>query len=83
MVQRYIAEIKEGDKRVLMVNGEPVPYALARIPSQEDFRGNLAAGAVGQGQALTERDLWIAAQVGPSLALRKLSGLFTTNTPCA
>lgn len=67
MAQRYIPEIVDGDKRILMIDGEPVPYALARIPSQGETRGNLAAGGRGEGRALTERDRWIAAQVGPKL----------------
>lgn len=70
MAQRYIPEIKQGDKRILMVNGEPVPYALARIPQGTDFRGNLAAGGRGVGQPLSDRDRWIAAEVGPELAKR-------------
>jgi len=67
MAQRFIPEIKEGDKRILMIDGEPVPYALARIPKTGDFRGNLAAGATYQGRELTDRDLWICEQVGPTL----------------
>ena len=67
MAQVYIPEIKAGDKRILLVDGEPVPYALARIPTGDDNRGNLVAGAVGKGQALSERDLWIAREVGPVL----------------
>ena len=67
MAQRYIPEIVDGDKRILMIDGEPVPYALARIPSQGETRGNLAAGGRGEGRPLTERDRWIAAQVGPKL----------------
>lgn len=70
MVQRYIPEITEGDKRVLVVNGEPVPYALARIPGAGDFRGNLAKGGTGKGVPLTERDIWICAQVAPELKRR-------------
>lgn len=70
MAQRYIPEIKHGDKRILVVNGKPVPYALARIPQGTDFRGNLAAGGKGEGRPLTERDRWIAAEVGPELARR-------------
>ena len=65
MVQRYIPEIKDGDKRILLVDGEPMPYALARVPAGDDARGNLAAGAIGEGRPLTERDRWIASQVGP------------------
>ena len=67
MAQRYIPDIKQGDKRILLVNGEPVPYALARIPAQGETRGNLAAGGRAEGRELTERDLWIAKQVGPTL----------------
>lgn len=67
MAQRYIPEIKDGDKRILMVEGQPIPYALARIPAAGETRGNLAAGASGVGQALSERDQWIAQQVGPVL----------------
>lgn len=67
MAQRYIPEIKQGDKRILIVNGEAVPYALARIPSKGETRGNLAAGGRAEGRELTERDLWIANQVGPTL----------------
>ena len=70
MVQRYIPEIIQGDKRILVVNGEPVPYALARIPGAGDFRGNLAKGGTGKGVALTERDYWICEQVAPELKLR-------------
>ena len=67
MAQRYIPEITEGDKRILLVNGEPIPYALARIPAQGETRGNLAAGGSGVGIELTERDHWICEQVGPRL----------------
>ena len=67
MAQRYLPEIKDGDKRILMVNGEPVPYCLARVPAQGESRGNLAAGGSGEGRALTEKDRWIASQVGPVL----------------
>ncbi len=67
MVQRYLPEIKNGDKRILMINGEAVPFALARIPSQGETRGNLAAGGQAKGQPLSKRDLWIADQVGPTL----------------
>lgn len=67
MVQTYIPEITEGDKRILVVDGEPVPYALARIPGKGDFRGNLAKGGRGEGVELSERDRWICAQVAPAL----------------
>ncbi|HTV49540.1 MAG TPA: glutathione synthase [Steroidobacteraceae bacterium] len=69
IVQRYLPEIATtGDSRVLLIDGEPVPYALARIPSEEDHRGNLAAGARGVGRPLTERDRWLAGEIGPVLA---------------
>ncbi len=67
MAQRFIPEITAGDKRILLVDGEPVPYALARIPAQGELRGNLAAGGQGQGRALTERDWAICAEVAPKL----------------
>jgi glutathione synthase len=70
MAQRYIPEIRDGDKRVLMINGEPVPYCLARIPAPGETRGNLAAGASAHGRPLTDRDRWIATQVGPELKAR-------------
>jgi glutathione synthase len=71
LAQRYIPDIVEsGDSRVLLIDGEPVPYALARIPTAEDHRGNLAAGARGVGRPLTDRDRWLAAQIGPTLAAR-------------
>jgi glutathione synthase len=70
MAQRFIPEISEGDKRILMINGEPVPYSLARIPLVGETRGNLAAGGSGRPQPLTDRDRWIAGQVGPSLRER-------------
>jgi glutathione synthase len=72
MAQRYIPEISEGDKRILMVDGEPVAYALARIPAPGESRGNLAAGGRGEGVALSDRDRWICAQVGPELRRRGL-----------
>ena len=67
MAQTYISEISLGDKRILLMDGEPVPYALARIPSADDNRGNLVMGAVGKGQELSDRDLEICARVGPVL----------------
>jgi glutathione synthase len=70
MAQVYIPEISAGDKRILLIDGEPIPYALARIPSADDFRGNLVMGAVGKGQELTQRDRWICGQVGPVLRER-------------
>ena len=68
--QRYIPEITSGDKRILMIDGEPVPYALARVPQGDDFRGNLARGGKGVGVPLSDRDRWIAAEVGPELKRR-------------
>jgi glutathione synthase len=71
IAQRYIPDIAQtGDSRVLLVDGEPVPYALARIPAGEDHRGNLAAGARGVARPLNERDRWLAGQIGPPLAAR-------------
>ncbi len=67
MVQQYLPAIKDGDKRILLINGEPVPYALARIPADGETRGNLAAGGRAEGRELTERDHWICSQVGPKL----------------
>ena len=67
MAQKFIPEIVDGDKRILMINGEPVPYALARIPAKGETRGNLAAGGTAKGQPLTEHDRWICEQVGPTL----------------
>jgi len=72
MAQRYIPEITAGDKRILMINGEPFPQALARIPASGETRGNLAAGARGAGIDLSDRDLWICAQVGPALRAQGL-----------
>lgn len=67
MAQKFIPDIKNGDKRILLIDGEPVPYALARIPAAGETRGNLAAGGTAKGQALTDRDRWICEQVGPTL----------------
>ncbi|MBK1723320.1 glutathione synthase [Thiocystis violacea] len=72
MAQRFIPEISDGDKRILMIDGEPVPYCLARIPAMGETRGNLAAGASAQARPLTERDRWIAQQVGPELRARDI-----------
>ena len=72
MAQRYIPQIVDGDKRILMIDGEPVPYALARIPQAGETRGNLAAGGRGEARALSERDRWIASEVGPELRARGL-----------
>lgn len=70
MAQRYLPEIVDGDKRILLVDGVPVDYCLARIPQGDEFRGNLAAGGRGEGRPLSERDRWIAAQVGPEMKRR-------------
>lgn len=67
MAQRYIPEITQGDKRILLIDGEPIPYALARIPSATDHRANLATGGTGKGIELSERDYWICEQVAPTL----------------
>ncbi len=72
MAQRYIPEIVNGDKRVLIINGEPVPFALARIPLAGETRGNLAAGGRGVAQPLTEQDLFTARSIGAKLAPRGL-----------
>ena len=73
MIQKFIPDITSGDKRILMIDGEPVPYCLARIPAEGELRGNLAAGGIGEGRPLSERDFWIARQVGPEL---RKKGLF-------
>ncbi|WP_461520356.1 glutathione synthase [Porticoccus sp.] len=70
MAQKFIPDISNGDKRILMVDGEPIPYCLARIPAEGELRGNLAAGGSGVVRPLTERDQWIASQVGPALKER-------------
>jgi glutathione synthase len=72
MVQRYLPEIVKGDKRVLVIDGKPVPFSLARIPQGGEVRGNLAAGGKGVAQPLTERDREIAEALGPVLAARGL-----------
>jgi len=72
MAQKFIPEISNGDKRVLMVDGEPIPYCLARIPAKGETRGNLAAGGKGEARPLTDRDRWIAEQIGPTLKAKGL-----------
>jgi len=72
IAQKFIPAISAGDKRILLIDGEPVPYALARIPQGDEFRGNLAAGGRGEGVPLSERDRWIAGQVAPELRRRGL-----------
>ena len=72
MAQKYIPEIVDGDKRILLIDGEPLPYALARIPASGETRGNLAAGGTGVGQPLSPRDKEIAEALGPELRARGL-----------
>lgn len=72
MVQRYLPEIKAGDKRILIINGEPMPYSLARVPSAGETRGNLAAGGSGRPQPLSDSDWALANAVGPELKRRGL-----------
>jgi len=72
MGQKFITDIVNGDKRVLVVNGKPIPYGLSRIPAAGETRGNLAAGGTGKVTALTERDHWIVDQVAPALVEKGL-----------
>ncbi|MFC3152015.1 glutathione synthase [Litoribrevibacter euphylliae] len=72
MAQKYLPEISEGDKRILMINGEPIPYCLARIPAAGESRGNLAAGGSGEVRPLSDRDRWICDQVSEELKARQL-----------
>jgi glutathione synthase len=72
MAQRFIPEIREGDKRILLIGGEPVPYCLARIPRPGETRGNLAVGGTGVARPLGARDLEIARALGPTLDSRGL-----------
>jgi len=67
MAQKFIPERTQGDKRILMVNGKAIPYTLARIPAEGETRGNIAAGGTGIAMPITEREQWIADQIGPSL----------------
>lgn len=67
MAQEFLSEIKDGDKRILLINGKPVDYSLARIPAEGNFKGNLAAGATGRGQPLSERDRYLCEQIAPML----------------
>ncbi len=73
MVQQFLAQIKNGDKRIIMIQGEPVPYALTRIPAEGEIRGNLAAGGRGVGVELNDQDRWICAEIGPSLKAKGLA----------
>ncbi|SEI81819.1 glutathione synthase [Allopseudospirillum japonicum] len=72
MAQKYLPEIKDGDTRILVVDGEPIPYGLARIPAQGETRGNLAAGGTGVGRELNARDYWLVEQVAPTLKAKEL-----------
>jgi glutathione synthase len=72
MAQRYLPEIRDGDKRILMIDGEPIPHALARVPAPGETRGNLAAGGSGVGVPLSDRDRWICSKVGPALRAKGL-----------
>ena len=67
MVQEFLADIVKGDKRILLINGKPIDYALARMPAEGSFKGNLAAGATGIGQPLSDRDRYLCEQIGPTL----------------
>ena len=67
LAQRYIPEISEGDKRILLIDGKPLDYSLARIPTSGETRGNLVMGAKGEGRELTERDRWLCSEIGPTL----------------
>ncbi len=67
MAQRFVPEIVHGDKRILLIDGDPIPYALARIPPEGETRANLAVGGQGHGVDLSERDRWICEQVAPTL----------------
>jgi glutathione synthase len=70
IAQRYIPEIVDGDKRILLIDGKPIDYALARVPAPGESRGNLVVGATGEGRRLTERDRWICSEVGPVLVAK-------------
>ncbi|MEN8130072.1 MAG: glutathione synthase [Pseudomonadota bacterium] len=67
LAQQFIPQYVHGDKRILIIDGQPIPFALARIPAKGEFRANLAAGGTGKGVELTDRDYWISQQVGPLL----------------
>ena len=73
MIQRYIKEIKDGDKRILLVDGDHFGAAISRVPAEGELRGNLAAGATAIASSLTEKDIWICEQVAPVLRERKLT----------
>ncbi len=73
MAQRYLAEIKTGDKRILLINGTPIPYALNRTPANNNWKGNLVQGAIGTAQPLTNKDKWLCAQIAPTLTAKGLT----------
>lgn len=73
MAQTYLPEIKQGDKRILLINGEPIEYTLARIPAEGETRGNIAAGGTGVGMPITGRERWLCQQIAPTL---KAKGLY-------
>lgn len=73
MAQIFLPEIKAGDKRILLINGEPIDYTLARIPAEGETRGNIAAGGTGVGMPITERERWLCEQIKPTL---KAKGLY-------
>lgn len=72
MIQRYLPEIKQGDKRILLINGTMYPYAIARMPKADDFRGNLAAGAKAIKHIPTDHDRWLCEQIAPTLKSKRL-----------
>ena len=72
MAQEFLPEISQGDKRILLINGQPIDYALARMPAKGSFKGNLAAGATGVGQPLTDRDRYLCDQIAPTLKAKGL-----------
>ena len=72
MIQEFIPEITEGDKRILIVDGKPMNASIARVPAEGELRGNLAAGASAVAKSLSDRDLWICEEVGPSLVEKGL-----------
>jgi glutathione synthase len=72
ITQQFLTDIKKGDKRILLIDGKPIDYALARIPSKNNFKGNLAAGATGIGKPLSKRDYWLCEQIAPTLKAKKL-----------
>ena len=67
LTQTFLSDIVKGDKRILLINGKPIDYALARMPAEGSFKGNLAAGATGVGQPLSDRDYYLCEQIGPTL----------------